>query len=114
MIRLNRFLLVVLALLVLVVGIATIAAVDDSGSGSISVDDGSPNDDFSYGGDSNTGSVDADDEDEDDPLDEDYFDEGSSSGDSVHVSLTKHATTNPVLVLLISLLSIGIFSLKRH
>lgn len=118
MFRLNKFLIALLLVLLLVAGVSGIGTVDldesvlgvDSGSGSVSDDDGSPNEDYDYGSDSNVGSADSEDESVDDPLDEDYYSSSSSSnngGDGFTVSLDKHATGNPLLILLLALVSIG-------
>ena len=107
-----------LLVLLLVAGVSGIGAVDldesvlgvDRGSGSVSDDDGSPNEDYDYGSDSNVGSAESEDESVDDPLDEDYYSSSSSSnngGDGFTVSLSKHATGNPLLILLLALVSIG-------
>ena len=107
-----------LLVLLLVAGVSGIGAVDldesvlgaDSGSGSVSDDDGSPNENYDYGSDSNVGSAESEDESVDDPLDEDYYSSSSSSnngGDGFTVSLAKHATGNPLLILLLALVSIG-------
>ena len=118
MFRLNKVLIALLLVLLLVAGVSGIGAVDldesvlgvDSGSGSVSDDDGSPNEDYDYGSDSNVGSAESEDESVDDPLDEDYYSSSSSSnngGDGFTVSLAKHATGNPLLILLLALVSIG-------
>lgn len=116
--RINKVLIALLLILLFVAGVSGIGAVDldssalgaDSGSGSVSDDDGSPNEDYDYGSDSNVGSADSEDESVDDPLDEEYYSSSSSSssnGEGFTVSLSKHATGNPLFVLLLALLSIG-------
>ena len=93
MFKLNKFLLVVLATLFLFACISTIVA-DDSGSGSIDGDDDSPVENYSYGGQSNTGSADSEDIPLEDPLDEEYYDSdvGHAAGESDSINLSKHAT----------------------
>lgn len=112
MIRINRILL---ALLVFLVLFASVGMVVSEGSGSVTGDDGSSDEDFSYGDDSNSGSVESDDDDDEDPLDEEYYDsegDSGSGGDHVSVSLTKHATGNPFCLLLIVLISAGVYGLN--
>ena len=99
----NKWLLVLLAVLVMFASVGMVAS-DDSGSGSVVAGDDSL-DDVSYGGDSNTGSLDADDDGGEDPLDEEYYD--SDGSNSVSVSLNKHATGIPLLALLLSLFCAG-------
>lgn len=105
----NKWLLALLAVLVMFASVGMVAS-DDSGSGSVVAGDDSLDDDVSYGDDSNTGSLDSDDDEDEDPLDEAYYDSDSESGsgsDYVSVSLTKHATGNPLFVLLIVLIGVG-------
>ena len=104
----NKCLLALLAVLVMFASVGMVAS-DDSGSGSVVAGDDSL-DDVSYGGDSNTGSLDADDDGGEDPLDEEYYD--SDGSNSVSVSLTKHATGNPFCLLLIVLISAGVYGLN--
>ena len=104
-----------LLLFVLVASVGTVAS-DDSGSGSIAPDDGSPTDDYTYSDDSNSGSLDSEEDDDEDPLDEEVYDseEGYVKGDdSVSVNLSEHATANPVLILILSLMSAGGLLLRR-
>ena len=120
MFRINKFLIALLLVLLFIAGVSGIGAVDldssalgaDSGSGSVSDDDGSPNEDYDYGSDSNVGSADSEDESVDDPLDEEYYSSSSSSssysnGEGFTISLADHATSNPLFVFLLALLSVG-------
>ena len=113
MVRLNRALLALLVLLVVFASVSSVVA--DSGSGSVVAGDDSPTDDFTYTGESNTGSLDSDDDVNEDPLDEEYYD-SNGSGDGVggfSVSLSDHATANPLLVLLLALVSTVVLRLKN-
>ena len=109
MVRLNRALLALLVLLVVFASVSSVVA--DSGSGSVVAGDDSPTDDFTYTGESNSGSLDSDDDVNEDPLDEEYYDSNGSGGFSV--SLSDHATANPLLVLLLALVSAGVLWIKN-
>ena len=101
MVRLNRALLALLVLLVVFASVSSVVAGDDS-----------PTDDFSYTGESNSGSLDSDDDVNEDPLDEEYYDSNGAGG-GFSVSLSDHATANPLLVLLLSLVSAGVLWIKN-
>ena len=89
--KLNRSLFAVLAVLLLVSCIGSVLAYSDQGSGSISqVDDDSV-------------------EDADDVISVSDESSGSSSGSgSTHVSLSNHATGNPLVLLLGALTLVGV------
>ena len=113
MVRLNRALLALLVLLVVFASVSSVVA--DSGSGSVVAGDDSPTDDFTYTGESNTGSLDSDDDVNEDPLDEEYYD-SNGSGDGVggfSVSLSDHATANPLSVLPLALVSTVVLRVKN-
>ena len=110
MVRLNRALLALLVLLVVFASVSSVVA--DSGSGSVVAGDDSPTDDFTYTGESNSGSLDSDDDVDEDPLDEEYYDSNGAGG-GFSVSLSDHATANPLLVLLLALVSAGVLWIKN-
>ena len=111
MVRLNRALLALLVLLVVFASVSGVVA--DSGSGSVVAGDDSPTDDFSYTGESNSGSLDSDDDVNEDPLDEEYYDSNGAGSGGFSVSLSDHATANPLLVLLLALVSAGVLWIKN-
>lgn len=92
--KLNKSLLVVLAVLLIVICVGSVLAYSDNASGSISqvVDD----------------SI----EDADDVISVSENSSSSSSG-SVHVSLSSHATGNPLVLLLCALTVTGCYSTRR-
>ena len=104
MLKLNRLLLSLLVFLLVFACAGTVLGAD-SGSGSIGVDDGSPTEEQTYGDDDN--SIDSEDDSVDDPLDEAYYGDSDSSDDSISVVLSKHATSNPLAILLLALFSAG-------
>ena len=106
MVKLNKLLLALLMLLVLIASVGMVAS-DDSGSGTIDSGDDIADDEVSYDDESNTGSLDSEDDPGEDPLDEAYYDSDSNNGDSFSVSLAKHATGFPLLILLLALVSFG-------
>ena len=102
MIRLNKFLLFSLLLLV---GIASVGFVfSDSGSGNINAGDDSPNEEFTYSNEDNR--IDSDDEDSDDPLDEAYYGDDKNSDSSFSINLSEHATSNPIFILIVVLIGL--------
>ena len=125
MYKLNKILMSLLVVLLLVGCTAGIAAADlndsalsddGSGSGVVSDDDGSASEGSSYDDKSNVGVADSQDDPLDEPLDDDYFSSSSSSsssGGSFTVSLSKHATGNPLFMIVLVLLSIGGLYIRR-
>ena len=111
MIRLNRKLLALLLILIVFASVSSVVA--DSGSGSVVSGDESPTDDFSYTGESNSGSLDSDDDVDEDPLDEEYYESNSSSDGGFSISLSNHATGNPLLILILALVSAGVLWIKN-
>lgn len=119
--RLNKILLIVFAILVIVAGISTVTADLDNngaysaseGSGRIMAGDESPTQENYYSGESNTGDIASEDNNNEDPLDEEYYDSDEGDDGGV-VSLSKHATGFPIFLGLLScLMSIGILLVKK-
>ena len=94
-----------MALLVLLVVFASVS--------SVVAGDDSPTDDFTYTGESNSGSLDSDDDVNEDPLDEEYYDSNGAGSGGFSVSLSDHATANPLLILLLALVSTVVLRVKN-
>ena len=110
MIKLNRYLFALIMILIMIAAIGTVAS--DDGFGSVSDDDETPTEDVSYDEDSNDSSVEpVEDDGEDEPLDEEYYDsnsqgEGDGNRNTYVADLSKHPTSNPIAILLLSLINV--------
>lgn len=116
MIRLNRCLLALLVILVVFASMGVVLSAD-SGSGSVVAGDDTSDGSVGYGNDSNTGSADSLDDENEDPLDEEYYGQdaatGNGNGNEYNVSLSKYPTANPLFALFLALISICGLWIKR-